>query len=144
MSETNAEVEGRARILVVDDEAIVLELLVDLLEDAGFEVFGTVSAIEALRKTKTSAFDAMVLDLYMPEMPGMLLHAKVKVTRPALAERTLFVSGHFTRDELRREMEHSAHFLPKPFTPAELVEAVRAVLDTSEGSGTSLPREATG
>jgi len=120
--------EPAPRVLVVDDEIAVLDLMVDVLLDAGYEAVGLNSANEALRKVKTSRFDAMVLDLYMPEMPGMLLHAKVKVVNRTLSERTLFVSGHFDRDELRRELEHSAHFLPKPFTPVDFLASVGRVV----------------
>jgi CheY-like chemotaxis protein len=116
------------RVLVVDDEKPVLELMTDILEEADLRVQATDSPLEALRMVKLHMFDALVLDVYMPELPGMLLHAKLKFIDPELAKRTVFVSGQFSREELRNHLEKSAILLPKPFEPRTLVEAVRNIL----------------
>jgi DNA-binding NtrC family response regulator len=115
-------------ILVVDDEKPVLDLINDILEECGMLVKTTDSPLEAQRIVKLHKFDALVLDVYMPELPGMLLHAKLKFIDPELAKRTIFISGHFSREELRADMEKSAFFLPKPFQPDALEEIVRKVL----------------
>jgi DNA-binding NtrC family response regulator len=120
-------------ILVVDDEKPVLDLMADILEEAGMRVQTTDSPLEALRIIKLHKFDAMVLDVYMPDLPGMLLHAKLKLIDPDLAKRTIFVSGHFSREELRADLEKSAFFLPKPFHPSALLETVRKVLPPKPG-----------
>jgi DNA-binding response OmpR family regulator len=115
-------------VLVVDDEQPILDLIADVLDEAGLSVKVTDSPLEALRLAKLYSYDALVLDVYMPELPGMLLHAKLKFIDPELAKRTLFISGHFTREELRADLEKSASFLPKPFQPAGLVDKVRKLL----------------
>ena len=115
-------------ILVVDDEKPVLDLIAEILEESGLQVQTTDSPLEALRIVKLHKFDVMILDVYMPELPGMLLHAKLKFIDPELSKRTIFISGHFSREELRADMEKSAFFLPKPFQPDALVDTVRKVL----------------
>lgn len=125
------------RILVVDDEVTVLELMADILRDAGWSVDALVSPVDALRKAKTTRYDALVLDVYMPELPGMLFHAKLRLLDRELAERTVFVSGHFSREELKRDLERSQILLSKPFEPAELVALVGGVLPPSPRSAPS-------
>ena len=73
-------------------------------------------------------YDALVLDLYMPEMPGLLVHAKLKMIDPELVDRTVFVSGHFSSDDLKRELEGTPRFVPKPFRIEVLVGAVGMAL----------------
>jgi CheY-like chemotaxis protein len=122
---------SRFHIVVVDDEKPVLDLMADILEDSGWTVTPFGSPVDALDRMKKKRFDALVLDLYMPDMPGMLLHAKLKVLDPELAKRTVFVTGHFSRDQLKRDLEDSAHLLMKPFLPKDLVGMVSQVLPDS-------------
>jgi CheY-like chemotaxis protein len=115
-------------VLVVDDEKPILDLVTEILNNEGWEVKATTSPLDALRIVKLHKFDALILDVYMPELPGMLFHAKLKFLDPDLARRTVFVSGHFNRDDLREHLEKSAQFLSKPFEPESLVSTLRKVL----------------
>jgi CheY-like chemotaxis protein len=125
--------EGNAKfaVLIVDDEPDVLELMSEVLSDCGYETSAFTSPVGALQKARLRKFDAAVIDIYMPEMSGLLLHAKLKMIDPGLASRTLFVSGHFSREELRRDFETSPNFLPKPFLNEDLVEKVNSMLPPS-------------
>src|SRR5206468_7660925 len=95
-----------------------------LLVEAGFDVTAYSSATEALQKTKVRRFDALVLDLYMPQMSGLLFHAKLKVFNPKLASRTLFCSGYVSKEEVRQYLTTNARFLQKPFNAADLIQVV--------------------
>lgn len=128
---TEAASTPRFRLLVVDDERDVLDLMTDVLEMAGWEVTSCTSPLAAFERVKRNRFDALVLDVYMPELPGMLLHAKVKVLDRELAQRTVFVSGHFSRDELKKDLEKNAILLQKPFQPQDLVATIERVLPSS-------------
>jgi CheY-like chemotaxis protein len=116
------------RILVVDDELTVLEVMQELLASAGWSVEATTSPIDALEKIKRNRYDVLLLDLYMPEMPGLLLHAKLKVADRTLHEHTVFVSGHFASHDLQRELEGTPRFVPKPFRAEVLIGAVGMAL----------------
>lgn len=118
----------------MDDEKPILDLMTEVLGASGWKVEAFSSPLEALNRAKRNKFDALILDVYMPELPGMLFHAKLKIFDRELAGRTVFVSGHFSRDELRRDLEKSAILLPKPFSPSQLVELVGKLLPQSPRS----------
>ena len=115
-------------IIVVDDEIPVLEVMAEMLEGAGWRVDAFSNAAEALLRIKRTRYDALVLDLYMPDLPGLLLHSKLKFIDRELWTRTVFVSGHFSTEDLRRSLEGSPRFVPKPFKSDALVGTVGLAL----------------
>ena len=117
-----------ATVLIVDDEPDVLELMVEILQTQGYETVAVTSPTDALRKARLQKFDAAVIDILMPEMTGLLLHAKLKILDRDLSEKTVFVSGHFTNEELRRHLEGSPRFLQKPFSIDDLARIVGSVI----------------
>ena len=136
--------ENGFHILVVDDEVPVLEVMAEMLEGAGWKVDAFSSAAVALQRIKRTRYDALVLDLYMPELPGLLLHSKVKFIDRELWGRTVFVSGHFSTEELRRSLEGTPRFVSKPFKSESLVGTVGMALPEvpraiSEGTASSRP-----
>lgn len=116
------------RILVVDDEVPVLEVMVEILQAAGWTVDAMSNGVEAIQRIKRSRYDALVLDLYMPDIPGLLLHSKLKFIDRELWNHTVFVSGNFSTEELRRSLESSPRFVPKPFKAETLVQTVELAL----------------
>ena len=119
------------RILVVDDEISVLEVMAEMLQTAGWTVDALSNPVEAVGKVKRNRYDAMVVDLYMPDLPGLLLHSKIKFIDRELWTRTVFVSGHFTSEELRRSLEGTPRFVPKPFKSEALLGTVGMALPES-------------
>jgi signal transduction histidine kinase len=112
------DLEGGAdRILVVDDEEIVRDLLARLLRGQGYHVDVAASAREA--RTMEGHYDLLITDVVMPETDGVQLAAELPI------ERVLFISGY----DQNSLIEGDAQFLQKPFDRAELVYAVRAILD---------------
>jgi CheY-like chemotaxis protein len=116
------------RILVVDDEISVLEVMAEMLQSAGWTVDALSNPVEAVGKVKRNRYDAMVVDLYMPELPGLLLHSKIKFIDRELWGRTIFVSGHFSSDDLRRSLEGTPRFVAKPFKTEVLLGTVGLAL----------------
>ncbi len=116
------------RILVVDDEVPVLEVMAEILGAAGWKVDAFSNPTEALQRAKRTRYDALVLDLYMPELPGLLFHSKLKFIDRELWTRTVFVSGHFSTEDLRRSLEGTPRFVQKPFKSEALVGTVGMAL----------------
>lgn len=118
------------RVLVVDDEPEVAELMREVLESAGFDVLTAESGAVALELLAEARFDAVVSDVLMPDLDGPALWQRLQAEHPALARRILFVSGDTLSDAARQTLaDTGAPTLDKPFTSADLLGAVRAVLD---------------
>jgi len=128
MSANDEKSANNFRILVVDDEIPVLEVIAEILEAAGWKVDAFSSPTEAIQRVKRTRYDALVLDLYMPELPGLLFHSKLKFIDRELWTRTVFVSGHFSTEDLRRSLEGTPRFVPKPFKSETLVGTVGMAL----------------
>ena len=111
----------RGRILVIDDEPELVEVIRRTLED-DHEVVTLVEASEALTVLREArGFDVVLCDLMMPGLTGMDLHELVRELDPALAERFVFLTGGaFTARAMKFLDSVSNACLVKPFTPAVL------------------------
>lgn len=120
---------GAARLLVVDDEGQLAELMRDILCTAGYDVAVAESGAVALAMLAETGFDAIVSDLRMPDVDGAALWRAVRQHDPALARRMLFVTGDTLSPSARVFLDQSrCAGLDKPFTKAELLRAVQALL----------------
>jgi CheY-like chemotaxis protein/two-component sensor histidine kinase len=120
---------GPARLLVVDDEAEIAELLRTLLEGAGFEVASADAGAVALELLDTARFDAIVSDLRMPDMDGAALWRAVRERHPALATRMVFVTGDTLSPQARQFLDASGcQRLDKPFSRDDLLARVHRAL----------------
>ena len=119
-------VEAKARrILVVDDEADVAEMVAEILETDGHDVeiaYGGRAGLEALGR---GDYDLVVSDLRMPDLDGRALWDRAEDLKPGLSRRFLFLTGD-TLSPLAREflVEGARPHLEKPITPADLRLAV--------------------
>jgi two-component system cell cycle sensor histidine kinase/response regulator CckA len=112
------------RILLVDDEPVVLLLMRRTLTEAGYEVLPATNGMEALELAAAArpAVDAVITDLQMPQMGGEALAAALRQAGPDLP--ILFVSG-FKRGQAPAL---PGPVLAKPFSPDELVSAIGLLL----------------
>ena len=127
---TAIEPEDRAlRILVVDDEVEIADLLRVLLEDAGHEVATAESGLVALELLEMAHFDAIVSDLRMPDMDGAELWRQVGNRHPVLAERMLFVTGDTLSASAQAFLDRSGcERLDKPFDKLTLLARLGAAM----------------
>ncbi len=127
-----APVSTRRRIMLVDDEPQVLDVCTQVLARAAFEVTAFGDPREALARFQEApdGFDLLVTDHAMPGMTGIALASEVHRMRPSVP--ILLASG-FVDDGAKRNTDAAGihHILPKPYTPAELVDAVRRTLHAS-------------
>jgi len=121
--------ECSARLLVVDDEPEIAELIGEMLGGAGYEIMTAESGAVALAMLAEARFDAIVSDLHMPDIDGAQLWREVKAQHPALARRMLFVTGD-TLSPIARQFlsEARCDSLNKPFSKAELLARVTELL----------------
>lgn len=119
------------RVLVVDDEPEIVDLVRHMLEGAGYEVASAESGAVALELLAEAGFDAIVSDLRMPDMDGAALWREVKARHPALATRMLFVTGDTLSPGARRFLDDAGcGSLDKPFAKADLLARVRGLFSS--------------
>ena len=122
-----APAPDRSRILVVDDAADAREVIQTQLEDRGFRVAACGSVEEALALLAATPFDLVITDLRMPRASGLEL---VRHVRDNLADaEVMIITGYPTIEGAVEAVKTGAeHYLAKPFTERELVEAVEAII----------------
>ncbi|MBI2224956.1 MAG: sigma-54-dependent Fis family transcriptional regulator, partial [Betaproteobacteria bacterium] len=117
-----------ARILVVDDEEIVIRSCVRILGESGYEVEAVQSGVDALRKVEESQYDVLILDIMMPKMDGLEVLQRVKETHPDID--VIMITGLSQIETAVRCMKLGAFdYLPKPFDPDELKLVVERALE---------------
>jgi len=117
-----------ARILVVDDEEIVIRSCLRILGGSGYEVDSVQSGGDALRKVEEGPYDVMILDIMMPKMDGVEVLQRVKETHPDID--VIMVTGLSQIETAVRCMKLGAFdYLPKPFDPDELKLVVERALE---------------
>ncbi len=122
----------RARVLVVEDDDAVRRFSVRSLERAGYDVLTAADGAEALRISDSNEglFDVVVIDVVLPKIHGVDVAARLRPRQPTA--RVLFVSGYRSEEgALPRSADGRVHFLPKPFTAAQLAERVGGLIDAS-------------
>jgi len=118
-------------VLLVEDEEAVRKLGVRILQEAGFSVLPASHAAEALQVAgaHSEPIHLLVTDVVMPGRSGVELAAELSKQRPGL--RVLFTSGYPETERGRWEpTEGWGAFLQKPFTPTDLLDAVRTTTST--------------
>jgi two-component system NtrC family sensor kinase len=117
------------RVLLVDDEPMILDLLIDILEGAGYETDTASNGEEAARKVQTSGYDAVISDVRMPRMNGMELYENILSNRPELAGRVIFLTGDLIENETASFLgRHEAPSLGKPLEIADVLKAVEIAI----------------
>lgn len=123
--ESKKEAAGKKlRVLVVDDQPAVAEVVADSIQYAGHEIVGIArDGVEAVERAKELHPDLVVMDISMPRMNGV--EAMKAILAAKAAKRVLLMSGEYrslgvTRDEM---MRHGASgFMEKPFNVGELFD----------------------
>jgi response regulator RpfG family c-di-GMP phosphodiesterase len=115
------------RVLVIEDEAIVRALIVEVLAEAGFDVVAADRGDAALALLEREEIGIVVSDIVMPGLSGLeLLHA-VRAVHPSLP--VVLVTGAGTYDNLTQALaEGASGIVVKPFSHADLVSAVNGAL----------------
>ena len=127
---------SEARILVVDDEPDVVEMIERLLVNEQFEVIAAYDGIEALDYAANESPDLILLDIMMPMMSGYEVCEQLKSNPVTKDIPVLCVSsGHSMEARGRTRKVGAVALVEKPFTAAELVAQIRQHLPKAEASG---------
>jgi len=115
---------AQKRILVVDDEEMIVDLCQRVLRSEGYDVQWASSGQDALKLTSPEQFHLAVIDMLMPGIDGLETFLGLKKQQPGLLG--VLITGHGTMDTAIQAMELGfSGFIRKPFSPVELVHVVK-------------------
>jgi DNA-binding response OmpR family regulator len=114
-------------ILVVDDDAQILDMVELVLKREGYHVIRAFSAAEALQKIEESAPDLFVIDAVLPEMDGLTLCRRLRSTSQTANIPIIFVTGQDSPYSVADALNSGGDdYIKKPFIPRELIARIKA------------------
>lgn len=111
------------KILVVDDQKSMLELLKTILERENYDVLLAANGFDALEILSHNEVDLVITDISMPKLDGFMLLQIIKSKNPSIP--VIVMTGYydiFTKDEALKR--GASRFLAKPFRPEEVIDMV--------------------
>ncbi|MEW5733361.1 MAG: response regulator [Thermodesulfobacteriota bacterium] len=123
---------GKAKILVIDDEKIVVASLRKVLESEGFQVDEALRGREGIKMAEKKPYDLVITDIRMPDVGGLLVLRDVKRARPSVP--VVILTGYATISSALQAMKlGAADYLEKPVAPDELIARISAAMDAARG-----------
>jgi CheY-like chemotaxis protein/anti-sigma regulatory factor (Ser/Thr protein kinase) len=117
------------KILVVDDEKAIVELIGEMLSVLGYDAALCSSAGEGLKRIDETQFDVVMSDLRMPEIDGPQFYRLAVEKDPRLKRRFIFLTGDTVNEDSRAFLKKAGQpFLGKPFRLVQIQEAMRQTL----------------
>jgi signal transduction histidine kinase len=119
---------SRRKILIVDDEAEIRDILADILREAQHRVAAVSSGREALERMAAERYDVILTDIRMPDLDGRTLYREIERRWPEQAARVVFVTGDSLAATLHEfASEHGRPVIEKPFVPKDVRRIVAEI-----------------
>jgi DNA-binding NtrC family response regulator len=126
---------AKKKVLVIDDEQVVLNSVKKILGHGEYEVEDTLSGRQGLEWALDKNYDIVLTDVRMPDMGGMLILRDIKKVKPSTP--VIVITGYATVQTAMQAMKlGAAEYIEKPFTPDQLLKAVKTALDQATASET--------
>ena len=120
---------GVARVLVVDDDPVILKLLEVNFTMEGFDVVSAVDGADGLERARVERPDIVVTDIMMPKMNGIELLEAMRSDADVADIPVILLSAKAMTDDVRAGLDAGADdYITKPFEPLELVDRVNKLL----------------
>ncbi|MDQ6940320.1 MAG: response regulator [Verrucomicrobiota bacterium] len=139
--QTKAPARSKQRIMVVDDEKMLLILTSEFLREAGYDVVTAQSGFECLDQFRLNGrkFDLVLLDLNMPLMDGEETFQRLRALQPDV--RVMLCTGYIQQERLNHMLQSGLRgFVQKPLGPREYLASVESVLAEAQFENRDLPR----
>jgi len=146
---------NKLKVLIVDDEAIVREVLYDILDSEGYEVTAVANAVDALKSGAQNNYDLLLTDIKMPAMNGLELVRRFREISPQIVP--VLITGYPDIDTVSDAIQQGAYdYIVKPIDKKVLCAAIANALknrsittertnaDITQGKGTDLTAASTG
>lgn len=119
------------RILIIDDEIVNMRMAEHILKDH-YEVLCAMTGLEGIEMLYRNKIDLVLLDLYMPEMSGLEVLAKIREDAAISDVKVVILTASGMKTDVTGAMRLGAlDFIKKPFFPTELLERIRKVLQVA-------------
>ncbi len=116
------------KILVVDDERIIVRSVQMILKAEGYSIEGASSGKDAILKMEQNSYDLVLTDLNMPEMDGISLIRWLRPNRPDVG--IVILTGYPSQETIKEALELGIiDYVPKPFTPSVLIDVTQRAVD---------------
>jgi two-component system, NtrC family, sensor kinase len=113
------------KILIVDDETVIRDILCRILTERGYRVDTAASGIEGLDKIQSSKYEAYIFDIKMPGVDGMDMYEIIGTRYPDMVDRVMFITGDtITKSTLNFLEATGREYFSKPLDFARLITAV--------------------
>ncbi len=120
------------KILIVDDELVVIKSAERVLKGEGYSVEGALGGREAIMKIGQDNYDLVFTDLKMPEVDGITLIRWIKKMKPAIG--IVIITGYPSQDTIKDALELGIiDYVPKPFTPSVLLDVTERAVEWTRG-----------
>ena len=117
----------KKKVLVIDDEQIVLNSVIKILGHGEYEVEATLSGRQGLEWALSKSYDIVLTDVRMPDMGGMLILRDIKKAKPSMP--VIIITGYANVQTAMQAMKlGAAEYIEKPFTPDQLLKAVHSAV----------------
>lgn len=120
---------SKKKVLVIDDNEEILELLKEYLLELDTEPVVTSSAADGLRLAETEKPDLILLDIMMPEIPGDEVAAAIKINPKTSDIPIVFLTGLASAEDEGKSAFGDYQILPKDLPPAELLKRIRGLIE---------------
>lgn len=131
--EVKIGLDSSPRILVVDDDPGVKDMLTQLLRQEGFEVHGASDGYEAGLRVATFKPHLVILDLVMPHINGFELCAKLKAAPPTRSVKVMAITAYAEEDNIQKAFTAGADIcLAKPFHTQHLLQEIHRLLNWND------------
>ena len=117
-----------AKVLVVDDDPVIIKLLQVNFEMEGYDVLSAANGEEALAVIATDRPDIVVSDVMMPKMDGLALAAALKADDATRAIPVILLSAKAQSADVEAGLADADDYVTKPFDPLELLDRVASLL----------------
>jgi CheY-like chemotaxis protein len=134
MTVPNSQPRFDARILVIDDDRAVCDVVLHILRRAGFEAVGAYDGIDGLRMAQEAFPDLIVLDVKMPELDGLETLARLR-EHPSTKDIVVVAFTGLIIDEQSLRHRGFADVILKPILAVDLVERLTRALQNSAARG---------
>jgi CheY-like chemotaxis protein len=124
--------QGLGRVLVVDDDEVIRQLIAVNLTLEGFDVVTAVDGRECLEKVAEVAPDVITLDVMMPRLDGWVTATQLRKNPETAGIKVVLITARAQEDDRDRGRQIGVDaYLTKPFDPAEMIRVVRELAGAS-------------